>query len=134
MSRIVVGVDGSVTAADALRWAVQEAALREATVEVWHAWYVPFMSPGAPPPDERPLEVAGRAVLDDAVAPYGGTVTTRLVRGVAASALLDASRDADLLVLGARGTGGFAGLRVGSVSEYVVAHASCPVVVVPVHS
>lgn len=139
MPRIVVGIDGSAASTAALRWAVDEARLRGAHVEAWHAWHAgapadPF-APSAPV-DEHAAEAAARAALDTAV----DAVDTRdlkepvervLVRAIAASALLDAARRADLLVVGTRGVGGFAGLLLGSVSQHVISHADCPVVVIP---
>jgi nucleotide-binding universal stress UspA family protein len=82
-------------------------------------------------------EKSAQQLLDDAVDaidPTGltGGVARRLVEGGAASALLAASKDAALVVVGARGVGGFLGLLIGSVSTQVTHHASCPVVVVPV--
>jgi nucleotide-binding universal stress UspA family protein len=137
--RIVVGVDGSPASTAALRWAVDEARLRGATVEAWHAWHAGFAAdPFAPgiAVDERALEASARAALDAVVDEVDASdlkepVERVLVRAVAASALLDAARRADLLVVGARGTGGFAGLLLGSVSQHVIAHADCPVVVIP---
>ena len=127
MKRLVVGIDGSATSVAALRWAVAEAARAEARVEAWHAWQAPFAGREQAPPDERALETAARSTLDGALSSAGaGDAEPVLVRAVAASALLDAARGADLLVVG---HGGGSGL--GSVSRHVVEHASCPVVVVP---
>jgi nucleotide-binding universal stress UspA family protein len=118
MGRIVVGVDGSAAAGSALRWALAHAAGEP--VEAWHAWH-PGRDPGTgAPPDERALEATARATLDAAVA--GAGVQAVLVRAIAASALIDGGRDADLVVVGG---------PVGSVGRYVVEHAPCPVVVVP---
>jgi len=137
--RIVVGVDGSTQSTAALRWAVEEARLRGATVEAWHAWYVGFAAdPFAAGVlvDEEALEAAARTALDEVVdrvdaGALAEPVKRVLVRGMAASALLDAARGADLLVVGSRGVGGFAGLLLGSVSQHVISHTGCPVVVVP---
>lgn len=128
MKRIVVGIDGSTAAAAALRWAVTEAAVHGARVEAWHAWY-PVHDPAGPPPDEVAGESAARSLLGAAV--EGTDAEPVLVRAVAASALLDASRDADLLVLGAAA---HRGPRLGSVSAQVVANAHCAVVVLPATS
>jgi nucleotide-binding universal stress UspA family protein len=124
MGRVVVGVDGSAAAAAALRWAVAHARADD-RVEAWHAWHPGTASGTGLPPDENALEAAARTTLDGTVATAGGPVTAVLVRAVAASALIDAGRDADLLVVGG---------PPGSVSRYVVEHAGCPVVVVPVGS
>lgn len=130
MNRIVVGVDGSAAAAVALAWAVAEARAHRASVEVWHAWHVTYPLHG-PPPDEHVAELAARAVLDsavDAVETEGLPVRRVLVRAIPASALLDASRQADLVVIGAaRSRAG----QAGQVASQVVAHAHCTVVVVP---
>lgn len=132
---IVVGVDGSEYSRLALKWAADEAKLRGSVLHVVFA--------GAGGPKEVPgwyeagsdQVAAGKAVVDDAV----GLVATRhpsvVVRGEAlewpgALALIDASVAADLLVVGARGKGGFKGLLLGSVSHQCIQHAHCPVVVV----
>jgi nucleotide-binding universal stress UspA family protein len=137
MDRIVVGVDGSAGAAKALAWAVEEAQLRRARVEVVTAWQPAFVD-GFPyvttelSPNE--LEGAAKSLVDDAIAEVrsGGVRIDGVVRcGSPASVLLDVARDATLLVVGTRGRGGFAGLLLGSVSHQVCSHAPCPVVVVP---
>jgi nucleotide-binding universal stress UspA family protein len=137
--RIVVGVDGSDTARRALRWAVDEAILRRATLEVVHAWHMPYLDGGMFSPavfDPRELEEVATASLDAALE---GIDTTALVQpvgrvltnGGAASAILEAAKAADLVVMGSRGLGGFSGLLLGSVSYQVAHHAPCPVVIVP---
>ena len=124
MERIVVGIDGSQASRTALRWAVAEARVHHATVEAWHAWYVVDDGDGMPP-DPVAAESAARALLDKELDGMDG-VRRVLIRALAASALLDASRSADLLVLGAEPGPGF-----GAVTGRVVAHAGCPVVLVP---
>jgi nucleotide-binding universal stress UspA family protein len=124
---IVVGVDGSVPSKAALRWAVEEARLRGARVRAVHAWWIyPMFEPGADPTE------AVRAFVTEAL--DGQTdveVTPVAVQGEQASvALVDAAEDADLLVVGARGAGGFVGLLLGSVSQQCTHHAPCPVVIV----
>jgi nucleotide-binding universal stress UspA family protein len=139
-ARIVVGVDGSAGAAQALRWAVAEAKRRGARLEVVHAWHY-FGLPTPPfvaPPETDAVEVRARKILDravDAVDCEGlvAPIERFLVWEQPASALLDASKGADLLVVGSRGRGGFVGLLLGSVSQEVAHHASCPVVIVPKH-
>lgn len=138
MQRIVVGVDGSAGALAALRWAVVEARLREAEVDAVHAWsYPPLTSvPGlVPPPTFARGELADRAqtILDQACDSVDGrqVVLNRVVEeGSAARCLLDTAKGADLLVVGSRGRGGFAGLLLGSVGQHCATHAPCPLVIV----
>jgi nucleotide-binding universal stress UspA family protein len=142
MERIVVGIDGSKTAGHALRWAVQEACLRGAALEVVHAWHVPYVGGSLYNPaafDPGMFEVAARATLDAAcdgvdIAGLAQPPTRVLTSGGAASAILEAAKGADLVVMGSRGLGGFAGLLLGSVTHQVAHHASCPVVIVPSES
>jgi nucleotide-binding universal stress UspA family protein len=133
--RIVVGVDGSATSQRALEWALDAGRVRRATVEVAHAWDIPAVGL---PVDASPwpqLEEAGRSVVDHALeqADTTGVVTIRRVvsRGPASAVLVGLARDADLVVVGSRGLGGFKGLLLGSVSHRVAHHAPCPVVVIP---
>jgi nucleotide-binding universal stress UspA family protein len=136
--RIVVGVDGSANARAALGWALEEARLRHAALDVVHAWQLPFQG-GSPvsmlelPADE--LERVARRVLDGAMAGADRTglreVEALLICDHPARALLDTAKGADLLVVGSRGRGGFAGLLLGSVSQKILHHAPCPVVVIP---
>lgn len=143
--RIVTGVDGSPGSAVALAWALAEGALRHVPVHVVLTWALPATVGYAPMMmvSDVDMEGAARSALDAALSGHGdldqrpsdSPVTTEVVEGNAAHTLLDASRDAGLLVVGTRGHGGFAGLLLGSVSQQVVAHATCPVVVVhqPAH-
>lgn len=149
MTKIVVGVDGSPGGLEALRWALTEARLRGTAVQVVHAWMVPLIdalpepwaigSPPLGPSDDEVhehLEAAARSVLDASLAEArsadpGVEVRGELVEARPAAALLAAAEDADLLVVGSRGRGGFAGLLLGSVSAQCVHHAPCPVMVVP---
>jgi nucleotide-binding universal stress UspA family protein len=134
MRTIVVGVDGSDHARRALRWAIDEAKLRGATLHLVHSWRFP---PPVPLPDGglAPADIEGvaQAVLDDASAlvPDGVAIRREIAADHPAHSLVRASEGADLLVVGARGLGGFKGLLLGSVSEQVVHHARCPVVIVP---
>lgn len=134
---IVVGVDGSPTARQALRWAVAEATLRGAPLRVVHAWELAYgegeIAILASQPARAPLERAAHAVLDGALREVDvtGIDVERVVgEGPPARALLDAARGAELLVVGSRGHGGFAGLLLGSVSQQCAQHALCPVVIV----
>jgi nucleotide-binding universal stress UspA family protein len=141
MSGIIVGIDGSHDAHRALEWAMQEAAVRYAPLTVVTVHEVPSGWTGNPmilPADEPALEKIRHAV-EEAVAKAAtqlgesqpASVTVRAVNGFASQELIEASRDADLLVVGSRGGGGFARLLLGAISDQVVHHAHCPVVVVP---
>ena len=136
MGRIVVGVDGSEASATALRWALEEAVLRDATVDVVHAWQYPYVGEASFAISEEEFETEARAMLDRSVEqagplPAGVVVNPVLEHGPAAGALIGTSHGADLLVLGSRGRGGFVGLLLGSVSQQCAHHAPCPVVIVP---
>jgi nucleotide-binding universal stress UspA family protein len=137
---IVVGVDGSEGSLRALRWAADEAKLRDATLHVVTAWQYPVFSTmpafGVLPPTEE-MSKGAEDALRQLLAEEGLTgrdditVLESVVQGSSAAALLEAAADAELLVLGSRGHGGFKGLLLGSVSQAVVAHSPCPVVVIP---
>lgn len=141
MARIVVGVDGSEGSVEALRWAGDEALLREDSVCALYAWTYPVflgapMETLGPIPERSELVREGERVLEEAVAaafPDGAAVevTLEVVEDPPARALVRASHDADLLVVGSRGHGGFRELLLGSVSHQCVLHSSCPVVVIP---
>jgi nucleotide-binding universal stress UspA family protein len=138
--RIVVGVDGSIESIDALEWAAREARVRAATLEVVTVWNYPvglLLVPVAPdPPTRHALIEEAKGVIERALAKCGDALTDvdvarHVAEGSAARCLINASADADLLVLGKRGLGGFRGLMLGSISQQCVQHAHCPVVVVP---
>lgn len=144
MSVVVVGVDSSEGAKAALRFAVEEAKLRGATVHAVYAWQ--FVPPGAvlgdagyaPLMDVDPsgMREAAAGALDRTVAEVVGgrddvAIEQRVVEGPAAGTLVEEARGADMLVVGSRGHGGFTGLLLGSVSQQVAHHATCPVVIVP---
>ena len=132
--RIVVGADGSAASVDALRWAARQAEVTGAVLEAVICWQYPMVFGGAPVLAEIDWLADARTALDAAVQGALGerasSVTQRAVEGHPARVLLDESAGADLLVVGSRGHGGFAGMLLGSISEHVVAHARCPVVVV----
>jgi nucleotide-binding universal stress UspA family protein len=136
--RIVVGVDASASAGRALEWAADEAARRSAELDVVHAWdafyVVPTPTAGYPAMCAA-AEDDARSTLDKVLAEHGltgqATVRARTVQGGPAPALLDVAAGADLVVLGTRGHGGFAGLILGSVTHHLAHHAPCTVVVVP---
>ncbi len=131
-ARIVVGIDGSEGSLAALAVARQEAALVGAGVEAVMAWDH-LDQPGPEPFDPHFSAEKAQAWLDEVLAGVpaddGPPVTGRAVCGHPAAVLLDAGAGADLLVVGARGHGGFLGLRLGSVSHKVLHHAPCPVLV-----
>lgn len=132
--RIIVGVDGSPASIDALRWAARQASLTGAEVKAVHAWEYPRASGGYPIATAVDWPSNARTVLDIAVTAAFGSQTDPIAREVVeghpAKVLIDAAADADLLVVGSRGHGGFVGMLLGSVSERVAAHAPCPVLVV----
>lgn len=137
MSTIVVGVDGSEGASVALRFAAKEAALRHATLRVICAWQVPagvvggFIPAVALGDFERAAEATvGEAVSEAAQLEPDVECVGTAVQGPAAAVLVEAAGPADLIVVGTRGRGGFAGLLLGSVGQQVAHHARCPVVIV----
>ena len=142
MTGITVGIDGSHDAYRALEWAMREAAVRHVplTVATVHEVMVSGWT-GQPivlPVDQADVDKARQAaeeMVAKAAAQLGesqpASVTVRAVNGLPAQELIEASRDADLLVVGSRGGGGFERLMLGSVSDKVMRHAHCPVVVVP---
>jgi len=129
--RVVVGVDGSPSSRVALRWAATQAALTSAELEAVIGWSYP-MSYGFPVIADVDWASSAQKIVETEVTEVLGEepVTVRVLEGHPARVLLDAADGADLLVVGSRGHGGFVGLLLGSVSEYVVTHATCPVVVV----
>jgi nucleotide-binding universal stress UspA family protein len=138
---IVVGIDGSAGSQAALRFAADEASLRQTQLRVVSAWHVPtgvYMPPTYMDLDldafrQNTSDVAARQVVDVLGAERATTVGVVTHDGSAAEVLIAESRQAELLVVGSRGHGGFAGLLLGSVSQHCAAHAHCPVVVVRGH-
>lgn len=135
VDRVVVGVDGSEGAAEALAWAVAEARARHATLEALHAWSIPAI---AVPyvPDTAAIEGAAHQLLDEMLGAAGVTddglaVVRTVAPGAPAALLVEAAERADLVVVGSRGLGGFKGLLLGSVGHQVATHSPCPAVVVP---
>jgi nucleotide-binding universal stress UspA family protein len=133
---IVVGIDGSDSSIDALRWALHQADLVGAGVEAITAWQWPRTMGKVLPfaPDYDPAGDADRLVSEivDRVAgtfPSSITARARSVQGHPAEVLVEAARHADLLVVGSRGHGTLSGVVLGSVSQYCVAHAESPVLV-----
>ncbi len=136
-ARVVVGVDGSEASKRALAWALEEARLRHASLQVVHAWQFPYEMAAASfavPAPAGEMELWAKDVLDQALTDVEADETVSVVRraeyGPAASVLMDAARHAELLVVGTRGHGRATGLFLGSVSQYLAVHAPCPVLVV----
>ena len=139
MSLIVVGVDGSEESKEALRWAIDEGHLRQATVRAVYVWTYPVIFTGelVPPSlvDANALRDAAQKALDDTVAEVAGDTPDAYIErvvehGSVAHVLVDAAQEANLLVVGSRGHGGFTGSLLGSVSQQCAHHASCAVVIV----
>lgn len=132
--RIVVGVDGSSASVDALTWATRQASLTGAAVEAVIAWEYPMTSGGYPVAAEvdwpSNAETVLKIAVDGALGSQAAAVSRKAVEGHPAKVLIDAAAGAELLVVGSRGHGGFAGMLLGSVSEHVAAHAPCPVLVI----
>lgn len=141
MPGIIAGIDGSGLSQRALEWAVGEAAARHLPLLVINvyqpaprAWGTASADPEEPVLAEHARKAAQEQV-DEAVARSGGSrlesVTVRVVSGTPAEELLSAAGDADMIVVGSRGTGGFARLVLGSVASHLAHHTHCPVVIVP---
>jgi nucleotide-binding universal stress UspA family protein len=140
MPGIIVGVDGSEHSQRSLEWAMKEAALRQARLTVlavhpvaMSAWTDTPVSSPQDEADEEHARAAAQEGADKAAAPLGEgapAITVRSVSGSPAAELIKAGTGADLLVVGARGSGGFGRLLMGSVSAQVTHHAPCPVVVI----
>jgi nucleotide-binding universal stress UspA family protein len=142
MPGIIVGVDGSEHSRHALEWAIREAAVRHAPLTVLTvqqavagSWGGPVLDPGDQDLAEKAREVAQEETdrtlekINPELRP--SSVSVRAVNGLPAEVLLEAAADADMLIVGCRGTGGFKRLPMGSVSTQVTHHAHCPVVVIP---
>ena len=142
MHGIVVGVDGSPNSERALDWAMNEAGALHAplTVVAVHEVMKGYWT-GRPTPIDGDLpqlaelrqavDEMTRKIASRTSAPAPASLDVHVVNGFAARELIAASQDADLLVVGSRGGGGFAKLVMGSVSSQVIQHAACPVVVIP---
>jgi nucleotide-binding universal stress UspA family protein len=143
---IVVGVDGSAPSLAALRWAADEAKLRDARLVAVHAWAfippAPLAEPGLAPIPAADLPAQLEAQQDAAEAEFAAAIEEafperppveierKLIENDPAEALESESKTADLVVVGSRGRSGIAAALLGSVSRHVVDHATCPVVVV----
>jgi nucleotide-binding universal stress UspA family protein len=151
MATIVVGIDGSEGSEAALRFALEEARLRRATLRVVHAYVLPLSEvapdpfllefPSVPGPEleaiAEDLDKGATSLIDAALervlggAEAGVTLERVAVEGSPAASLIEEAAEADLLVVGSRGHGRVHGLLLGSVSQQCVSHAPCPVAIVP---
>ena len=142
MPGIIVGVDDSANAQHVLDWATREAGILHADLTVMTVvptivsqWTgQPLHYAGAEDAVEKARQAAQDKVAKSTSAsdePQPSSITVQAFDGSPAQALIDASRAADLVVVGARGSGGFASLMLGSISTQVAHHAACPVVIVP---
>lgn len=137
MNEIVVGTDGSDGSRRAVEWAAAEARLRDCPLVIVASRELPVLVDGTVPvwaekdwdSLREDAEMLGTAIAAEYA--EGLDCEVRSIEGPAARVLVDAARDADLLVVGSRGRGGFASLLLGSVSNQCAHHASCPVVIVP---
>jgi nucleotide-binding universal stress UspA family protein len=139
MGLIVVGIDGSDHSKEALRWALDEARLRGAALRVVTAWtapvYIGYAAVSGAAIDPSLFQEAAGEQVEKTVKEVVGDVTDvqierKTVEGTAALVLVEEAQEADLLVVGSRGHGGFAGLLLGSASQQCAQHATCPVVIV----
>ncbi|MDQ2707105.1 MAG: universal stress protein [Actinomycetota bacterium] len=156
---VVAGVDGSLSSRDALRWAVRQAGLLDGEVHAVTAWRLPTTYGYAPDYSDadfatqagktveevvaetlrqrepaKVAELVGKQLAEVVAETLGATppvpVLERVVEGHPAEVLVEASREAELLVVGSHGHGAFTGMLLGSVSQHSVQHATCPVVVI----
>jgi nucleotide-binding universal stress UspA family protein len=141
MPGIIVGVDGSGHSELALEWAMKEAALRHAPVTVLTVRQAVRDNLGLVANDAGDPEliekarVAAQAETDKVLGALGESrpesVTVKAVKGFPVEELINAGKDADMIVLGSRGAGGFTRLLMGSTASQVSQHAHCPVLIVP---
>jgi nucleotide-binding universal stress UspA family protein len=138
--KIVVGIDGSEHSDRALAWAIEQAKLRSARLQVVSVWHVPALvygGPGFAPQLDSAVDEAFKDVADESARAASRTareadvdVEMDVEHGQTVDRLLEAAEGADMLVVGSRGHGGFTGLLLGSVSAQCAHHAPCPLVIV----
>jgi nucleotide-binding universal stress UspA family protein len=141
MPGIIVGVDGSGHSRRALEWAMKEAAVRHVplTVLTVHPSIVGYFGGVVTTPQDlkrtEQVQAAVRTEADKVLTalegPHPASVKIRAVHGFPVEELINASKEADLVVLGSRGVGGFTRMMLGSTAGQVVQHAHCPVTIVP---
>lgn len=134
--RIIVGYDGSDEAKHALEWAVRVSARLDTTLRIIHAWHRPPMGAWAAEGTGNGVRHAAEEVVAEGISRASAADASVAVEGEAiesrsaAGALVKASEEGDLLVVGSRGREGFTGLLLGSVGHAAAAHAHCPVVII----
>jgi nucleotide-binding universal stress UspA family protein len=141
MSGIIVGVDGSGHSQRALEWAMHEAAVHHVPLtvltvhEAVRGYYSEMAVYGDDPVRTEDLRALVQAEMDKVLAgldgPHPESVTVKAVHGFPVVELINASKDADMIVVGSRGAGGFTRLMMGSVAGQVAQHAHCPVLLIP---
>jgi nucleotide-binding universal stress UspA family protein len=138
---IVVGIDGSEASQTALRWAAKEAHRRGVGLQVVTCWSYPMLpwGPYQPPLSSQDFSAEAREVADTEIEKVLGPdaetldIQVAVLEGAASLRLLEYDDAADMIVVGSRGRGGFAGLLLGSVSQHLAEHARCPVVIIRPH-
>jgi nucleotide-binding universal stress UspA family protein len=141
MPGIIVGVDGSGHSQRALEWAMKEAAMRHAplTILTVHPAIVGYfggvLTTAADLELTEQTQAAVKVEADRVLAalsgPHPESVTVKAVHGHPVEELVSVSKDADIVVLGSRGVGGFSRMLMGSTAGLVVQHAHCPVLIIP---
>ena len=137
--KIVVGIDGSDTSRRALTWALDEARARGGWVEVVHSWLLPaaYGYLTLPVPDSAAYEEDAEALVSRFIEKANTSGLSRpisriIVGGTSTAGLLaDRAANAELIVVGSRGIGGFRGMLIGSVAQHLARHAPCPLIVIP---
>jgi nucleotide-binding universal stress UspA family protein len=134
-NKIIVGVDGSPSSNAALEWAAQEAEIRGSALELIHAWNYPNLGYGGYVAVLEDFEKDAAALLDEVVASARKNypslkLVSSLIQGPTAQTIMDRAKEADMVVVGSRGRGGFSGLLLGSVGQQLVHHCPAPVVII----
>jgi nucleotide-binding universal stress UspA family protein len=132
-----VGIDGSLASIGAMRWAARQASLTDSILDVvmtwdWppsHGWAMPLPFPTGYDPEGSVRKALDQAVAELRTSYPAIDITARVVHEHPAPLLVEGSKGADVLVLGSRGHGEFAGMLIGSVSEFCASNAHCPVLV-----
>ena len=134
-NKIIVGVDGSPSSNAALEWAAQEAEIRGSTLELIHAWNYPNLGYEGYVAVLEDFEKDASALLNEVVASVRKNypnlkLVSPLIQGPTAQTIMDRAKEADMVVVGSRGRGGFSALLLGSVGQQLVHHCPAPVVII----